>query len=61
MLDGPPLVVTASPAQALGMALHELATNAGKYGALSNVNGYVCIDWKLKRDEVRDNIRDILA
>ena len=44
MLDGPPLVVTASAAQALGMALHELATNAGKYGALSNVNGYVCID-----------------
>jgi two-component sensor histidine kinase/ActR/RegA family two-component response regulator len=52
MLDGPPLVVTASAAQALGMALHELATNAGKYGALSNVNGYVCIDWKLKRDGV---------
>jgi len=50
VLSGPPLVVTTSTAQALGMALHELATNAGKYGALSNADGHVCIDWDLERD-----------
>jgi PAS domain S-box-containing protein len=44
-LHGPPLFVAASAAQALGMTLHELATNAGKYGALANVGGRVAIEW----------------
>jgi PAS domain S-box-containing protein len=44
-LQGPPLFVTASAAQALGMTLHELATNAGKYGGLANDGGRVTIEW----------------
>jgi two-component sensor histidine kinase len=43
--SGPAVVVTAQAAQSLSMILHELATNAGKYGALSNSAGRVEIDW----------------
>lgn len=46
-MSGPPARLTAQAAQALGMALHELATNAGKYGALSNDSGRVEIAWTL--------------
>jgi two-component sensor histidine kinase len=37
--------LNAVSAQAIGLALHELATNAGKYGALSTDNGRIDIDW----------------
>ena len=47
-LRGPHLLVSASAAQALGMALHELATNAGKYGALSDCSGRVEVCWRLE-------------
>jgi PAS domain S-box-containing protein len=43
---GPPVFASASAAQALGMAFHELATNATKYGALSDESGRVALGWK---------------
>jgi two-component sensor histidine kinase len=43
--QGPKLRLKAASAQAIGPALHELATNAGKYGALSNDTGRVDIRW----------------
>ncbi|MGB5484134.1 PAS domain S-box protein [Parasphingorhabdus sp.] len=46
-LSGPALKITAPAAQAIGMAVHELATNAAKYGALSNEDGVIEITWKL--------------
>lgn len=45
--SGPPLRLNAAAAQCLGMAFHELATNAGKYGALSNDHGTVRVEWSL--------------
>jgi PAS domain S-box-containing protein len=43
--EGPRLRLNAASAQAIGLALHELATNAGKYGALSTQTGRVDIRW----------------
>ncbi len=45
-LDGPKLRLNGAAAQAIGMALHELATNASKYGALSTDAGHVNIAWR---------------
>jgi two-component sensor histidine kinase len=42
---GPTLRLRAASAQAIGLALHELATNAGKYGALSTEKGRVDVFW----------------
>ncbi len=50
-LEGPSLFISASAAQTIGMALHELATNAGKYGALSTQEGRIEIAWRLERRE----------
>jgi two-component sensor histidine kinase len=45
-VQGPKLRVKAACAQAIGLALHELATNAGKHGALSTDTGRVNIRWE---------------
>ncbi len=44
-IDGPDLLIRPSAAETLGLALHELCTNASKYGALSTEGGEVRIDW----------------
>jgi PAS domain S-box-containing protein len=49
-VDGPWVQITASASQSLGMAVHELATNAAKFGALSNQSGRVAISWSLQSD-----------
>jgi PAS domain S-box-containing protein len=49
-VDGPRLRLNAAAAQAVGLALHELATNAGKYGALSVDAGSVDVRWQLEGD-----------
>jgi two-component sensor histidine kinase len=47
---GPKLRLKAAGAQAIGLALHELATNAGKYGALSADTGRVDVSWGTDAD-----------
>jgi two-component sensor histidine kinase len=44
---GPPIILKPDAVQNLGLALHELATNASKYGALSSPCGTVSIQWQL--------------
>ncbi len=45
LIDGPPVELNADSAQAIGLALHELATNAVKYGALSLPGGRIALTW----------------
>jgi PAS domain S-box-containing protein len=49
-VEGPPVRVSAGAAQVLSMALHELLTNAAKYGALSNDAGRVKVTWGMSED-----------
>jgi PAS domain S-box-containing protein len=49
-IAGPDVVITAEAAQAIGLAIHELATNAIKYGALSESGGKVRVSWMFEGD-----------
>lgn len=44
-LKGPDVMINARAALALGMSIHELATNAAKYGALSTERGRLAVSW----------------
>ncbi len=46
-LSGPDVALGARAALALALILHELGTNAVKYGALSNTDGRVTLDWEV--------------
>jgi two-component sensor histidine kinase len=48
--NGPKLLLNAAAAQAIGLALHELATDAGKYGALSTDSGRIDVRWRSDAD-----------
>ncbi len=50
-IGGTPMRFAPAAAQAIGLALHELATNAGKYGALSNDVGCVDVTWRLDGED----------
>jgi len=45
-INGPEVKLKAEAGQVMAMVLHELATNAAKYGALSTLNGHVVIRWE---------------
>jgi PAS domain S-box-containing protein len=48
--SGPAVILLPATAQAVALALHELATNAAKYGALSTDTGMLQVAWRVGRD-----------
>jgi PAS domain S-box-containing protein len=49
-LKGPNVSLSPATAQGIALALHELATNAAKHGALSSIKGKVSLTWQLQPD-----------
>ena len=56
-ISGPVTILNARQALTLGMAMHELATNAAKYGALSTEHGVVEVRWDVDADGKQLRIR----
>jgi two-component sensor histidine kinase/AmiR/NasT family two-component response regulator len=50
---GPEVKLSASAVQTFALIVHELLTNAAKYGALSNAEGEVMVNWSVWRDDDR--------
>lgn len=50
-VDGPEVVMRNSSVQTLALAVHELATNARKYGALAASNGRLAVRWRIEEEE----------
>jgi two-component sensor histidine kinase len=56
LLAGPELRLSPKIAQALGMAFHELATNASKYGALRQDGAHLKVSWCTVHGEGADHV-----
>ena len=50
-MEGLETVLEPTAAQAVAVVLHELATNASKYGALSDAKGQIRLTWSRSEDE----------
>ena len=57
VLEGPEITVNPKAALALGLAFHELATNAAKYGALSKPIGQVRVVWDVLKSSEPSTLR----
>jgi PAS domain S-box-containing protein len=55
-VGGPPVELAPNAAQALALALHELTTNAVKYGALRQPPANLSVNWHLRRDQADTHV-----
>lgn len=55
-IDGPPVRLRIQAAETMALALHELATNAVKFGALSRPEGHIWITWQRRRGNGFDRL-----
>jgi len=53
-LEGPPIILSPEASQNLGLAIHELASNAARFGALSNAAGALSVRWQVKTGKEDD-------
>lgn len=51
-IEGPSVPVGSNATTSLALVLHELATNAGKYGCLSQSEGHLSVRWTIQDDQV---------
>jgi len=52
-VEGPDVLLAATATQPMAIVLHELVTNASKYGALSTPDGRITVRWNLREDQAR--------
>jgi PAS domain S-box-containing protein len=52
-IEGPGLKLRSKPAETIGLAVHELATNAVKYGALATRHGHLDVHWHIEGSTLR--------
>lgn len=57
--SGPPIKLPPQQALSLSMVIHELATNAAKYGALSKEGGRIEVDWSVRNSDLRLGWREL--
>lgn len=60
-IAGPSIRLNAQAAQTLGMALHELSTNAVKYGAFADDSGTLSVRWSIAGDQLNLVWREVCA
>jgi two-component sensor histidine kinase len=56
-MSGPPVPLSPRLAVVLSMIVHEIATNAAKYGALSNDTGTIALDWEVIMENAKQKLR----
>ncbi len=52
IIDGPQVILGTESTTAMALVLHELATNAAKYGAFSTPAGHITISWAIQKTKI---------